>query len=245
MYPYIVTEESIQVFLEDRPFVVHKESKYFEPLLKAIKKDDKKGVDAVCNALGLLKTYLGKSKDFVIDRRSIYYKDEKIQGPLVDRMLKAHADGLSSKPFQNFFKKLMKNPSYNSRQQLYGFLEACDLPVTEDGNFLAYKAVKEDYFDVHTGKTFENRPGAVIEIPRHLVDDNPSNTCSHGLHVCSRAYGKFGPRLMLVEVDPADVVSVPNEYHNAKMRVCKYVVKHEIEEFFDFNDTSVYTDDEY
>lgn len=67
---------------------------------------------------------------------------------------------------------------------------------------------------------------------RSLVDDNPNNTCSSGLHVASFKYAEdFGSgRLVLCEVDPRDVVSVPVDYNSQKMRTCKYKVIGETKE---------------
>ena len=66
-------------------------------------------------------------------------------------------------------------------------------------------------------------------MPRHKVDDRSENTCSHGLHFCSQSYlphyaGGTG-RILLLKIDPADVVSIPTDYNNAKGRACKYWVE--------------------
>jgi hypothetical protein len=67
-------------------------------------------------------------------------------------------------------------------------------------------------------------------MPRSKVDDDPESTCSTGLHVCSfeylRSFG--GQRTMLCQVDPADVVSVPIDYQNTKVRVCRLTVVKEV-----------------
>jgi len=88
------------------------------------------------------------------------------------------------------------------------------LPVTDNGNFLAYKAVRADYTDKHTGK-FLNTIDSVLEMPRNKVDDNKENGCSYGFHAGSVDYAKdFMDRdghLMLVEINPADVVSIPTD----------------------------------
>ena len=84
----------------------------------------------------------------------------------------------------------------------------------------------EDFKDKHT-KSFNNAPGQVCEIPRSAVDDNPDNTCSHGLHVGGYEYAKdfaSGGKLVLVKVNPRDVVAVPNDYNGQKMRVCRFEV---------------------
>jgi acyl carrier protein len=49
--------------------------------------------------------------------------------------------------------------------------------------------------------------------------------CSHGLHAGSLAYARgWAERVILVEIDPADVVSVPGDENCQKLRCCKYTV---------------------
>jgi hypothetical protein len=67
---------------------------------------------------------------------------------------------------------------------------------------------------------------------REDCNHNPKETCSYGLHVASWHYLTSGPgdytdrTLPIVEckVDPANVVSVPTDYDQSKMRVCEYEV---------------------
>ena len=67
---------------------------------------------------------------------------------------------------------------------------------------------------------------------RNKVDDNQNNTCSSGLHFCSKEYlshfGGSDSRTMIVKINPADVVSIPTDYNNSKGRACKYVVVGEL-----------------
>lgn len=170
----------------------------------------------------------------------ITFNGEPVGSTMQKRVAEARELGLPLEPFEKFLGKLDNNPSFNSRQQLMGFLDACDLPITDAGDFIAYKAVRDDFFDKHSG-TVKYAIGSVVEMPRSAVDDNPANTCSHGLHVCSKAYGRFADRLLIVYVNPADVVSVPNEYNNAKMRVCKLTVGEEVKDFRDFTDEPIYS----
>jgi hypothetical protein len=128
-----------------------------------------------------------------------------------------------------FWRNLKANPSFNSRKMLYKFLEHNGHPLTEDGCFIAYRGVTEDFKDLHT-QTFNNAVGQVVEVSRSEVDDNPNNTCSNGLHVACHDYAKgFGPKLIEVKVNPKDVVTVPVDYNGTKMRVCKFEVMAECE----------------
>ena len=53
----------------------------------------------------------------------VYIKGRKIPDVLNDRVLAFKAQGLPFEPLVKFAEKLMHNPSFNSRQMLYKFLE--------------------------------------------------------------------------------------------------------------------------
>lgn len=143
------------------------------------------------------------------------------------RILDFKAQGLPYAPLLKFWENLKKNPSFNARQMLFKFLEHNGVPLTKDGFFIAYRGVSQDFKDKHTGK-FDNKPGSICEMARELVDDNPNNTCSTGLHVACFDYAKgFGERTVEVKVNPADVVAVPTDYNGTKMRVCRFEVVQE------------------
>ena len=95
------------------------------------------------------------------------------------------------------------------------------MPLTPDGNFLAYKGVREDYTDWHSGK-FSNKVGDVNEMTRNNVCDDANVGCSDGFHAGSYEYAKGyahnGGNLMIVEIDPSDVVSVPHDCDCQKLR---------------------------
>ena len=84
---------------------------------------------------------------------------------------------------------------------------------------------------------------------RNEVDDNPDNTCSSGLHVAAYNYAKSfsSGHLVEVEINPEDVVAVPNDYDGEKMRVCKFKVvkicESKLEEEL-YDDGDEYGDDE-
>jgi hypothetical protein len=66
---------------------------------------------------------------------------------------------------------------------------------------------------------------------RHEVDDNKDRTCSSGLHFCSKDYlNSFGgERVVIVKINPRDVVSIPSDYNDTKGRACRYEVVGEID----------------
>ena len=121
----------------------------------------------------------------------------------------------------------MANPSRRAVNELYSFLSHKNLPITDSGTFLAYKSVRSDYTDHHTGE-FSNALGSVLEMPRNAVCDNAGQGCSDGFHAGSLQYassfGGDGSVLLIVEIDPADVVSIPSDCSCQKLRTCKYKV---------------------
>jgi len=163
---------------------------------------------------------------FLVRGGNIYVDDVAAPAALGKKILQFSDEGLPYEPLVEFARNLQRNPSFRSVNQLFSFLEKNDHPITDNGCFIAYKKVRADFKDCHTG-TFDNSPGQVVSMPRNQVDENPEQTCSNGLHVANFAYAKdfYGGGLMLeVEVDPADVVAVPVDYNESKMRVCKYKV---------------------
>lgn len=159
---------------------------------------------------------------------SINYHGQIIHNTLTKRILSFMREGLPHEPLLNFFKNLMANPSKRAVDELYDFLEAGELPITEDGHFLAFKNVRSNYFDIHSSK-FDNSVGKVCEMPRNGVDEDKERTCSYGLHFCSIKYlphfsdGENG-KTMIVKINPKDVVAIPADYENTKGRTCRYEV---------------------
>lgn len=154
---------------------------------------------------------------------------------ITNRIIKMSQQGLNAQPLINFISRLYNNPSKTAIEELYLFIESCELPITEDGCFIAYKIVRNDYTDIYTGR-MNNSVGKVLTMPRHMVDDDRNRTCSAGLHFCSKEYlqhygstSRDNDRCMLVKIDPADVVAIPSDYNNAKGRTWKYEVVGEVE----------------
>lgn len=219
MVNFHVLKESIVLNYDGKTHVIAKGDDRYEGVLACIRSNDLVGIPAIVeiergfNGSGLeLKDGLvyaeGTPIPTELNNRILAYKEAKIP---YDSLLK-------------FWDRLKKNPSFNARLMLFKFLEHNGIAFTQDGHFIAYRGVTEDFKDCHT-QSFDNKPGSICHMDRSLVDDNPNNTCSTGLHVACFSYAKgFGAKLVEVKVDPADVVAVPTDYDNTKMRVCRFEV---------------------
>jgi hypothetical protein len=166
---------------------------------------------------------------------TLYYQDIELRSGLVDRILDSMNKGENFEFYLPFLENLLENPSPKAVSRLFDFLVANDIELTEDGHFIGWKVVRSDYKDHHSG-TFDNSPGQTVKMPRTRVNDNDEVTCSNGLHVCSKSYIKHfscsTSRVVSVKVHPRDVVSIPVDYGDAKMRTCQYEVLEDVTEKF-------------
>ena len=242
--PYILSENSLTIFVEGKPHTLRKDHANFNLARKAI-------LDGETEKLADLVDVQRAVEDFVqgdieVKDEIVYYRGHRLHGVVVDKLLEMLRAGLQdSAPITNFITRLQANPSANSVAELYTFLGYKNLPTTAEGKVLGYKGVQHDYWSttgnadtiVVQGQTNErhqilNEVGATIEVARRCVDDNKDNHCSFGLHVGSYDYanewaGENG-KLLVVEFDPADAVSVPTDCDFQKLRVSKYKVVSDI-----------------
>ena len=165
--------------------------------------------------------------DFKFEDGVLWYEDEQVHDVITDRIVEMLKGGFDHTPMLRFLERLYNNPSYRAINELYTFLQHKFLPITPDGYFLAYKAVRPDFMDKYSGK-FDNSVGNTVKISRRKVDDNCDVACSHGLHVGAidyvKSYGSHGDKVVICKVDPADVVSVPLDSQHQKVRCCGYEV---------------------
>lgn len=181
--------------------------------------------------------------DFKVENGRVFFGEFEVKGPLARKIESIIVDELDATPFARFIEKLLQNPSARAVHELYTFLGYKDLAITDSGNFLGYKGVQHNYYSSHgntqtvvlkgtvdAGGHILNAVGEEVEVQRNNVDDNKDIHCSSGLHVGSLDYAQsFGSRLMIVEVDPRDVVTVPSDCNFQKLRVCRYKVVAEFE----------------
>jgi len=203
-------------------------------IIDKINREDYDGILELIDLVTSVKENLSaRESQFVLEGGYIVYKGEPLNdfmsGRIIDMMAENHNLGYLEK----FIDNLYQNPSYRAVNSLYEFLEHGGIPINSNGNFLVYKKVRANYMDIHSG-TFDNSVGKVCSMPRFKVDENPDNTCSYGLHVCSFDYlPHFGggfDRVVICEVNPKDVVAIPKDYNNTKMRVCEYKVIGELDD---------------
>jgi hypothetical protein len=229
-YPFIMQGNSITVVIGSKPHTISKSHITFQKVLDAIKAQDWNLVKDIIEPVKVVLNY-GKG-NVSVQGEELFWKGKPMHNALTTRMIAMLQDGFPVEPLVNFMENLMTNPSKRAVTELYGFLEKNSLPITPDGCFLAYKKVRNDYLDIHSG-TMDNSVGMIVEMERNEVDDNKDQTCSTGLHFCSQDYlphfgNGYDSRVVILKINPADVVSIPSDYNNAKGRACRYEVVGEI-----------------
>ena len=231
MIPFILKSNSVSLFPPgEPPLVIDASHMNFHAVVDAIKAGNFE--EAV--ELASVQNFVAAMSDgkVAVNQDGVTYMGQPITGYLADKMVTFSNEGLPLEHYCRFLDNLMGNPSMVSRNELFMFLEAADLPITPDGCFLAYKAVRADYTDKHSGK-FSNAPGCAHSMPRSNVNDDRNVTCSYGFHAAAYEYARGfmssdGDRLVAVKINPADVVSVPSDYANQKLRTCRYEVMFEV-----------------
>jgi len=224
--PYLLQGKNIILVVDGKSHTISKDTHIaYGKIVDALKAQD---WDALRDLVEPKKAIVNFGLGYVsIENNKVLWKGQLFHNALATRMIEMYQDGFPIDPMVRFMENLMNNPSKRSVDQVYGFLEKNKLPLTEDGYFLAYKRVRDDYKDIHSG-TLDNSVGQTVQMDRNLVDDNPDSHCSSGLHFCSESYlGHFGngsQPVMILKINPADVVSIPTDYDGAKGRCMRYEV---------------------
>ena len=222
----------ITVVLDGERHSINAGNGMFSKALEAYKVNDWDAFIGCVNPTIRLKSLYASYEGIEVKDGNLYVFGDPVHSTLATRVLSFLEAGLDCVHLFKFILKLNLNPSKRAVDELYTFLEHRALPITDNGNFLAYKAVREDYSDKYSGK-FINTIDAVLEMPRNKVDDDKNVGCSYGFHAGTVEYAKdFMGReghLMIVEINPADVVSIPTDCQFQKLRTCKYKVVGEYE----------------
>jgi len=258
-FPYSISGRSITFYVSGQPYSLDRSAPGYAEL-KALVQTNDPDVDK-CIALTNPITAIASAVETAIaadylprgvvgvTRNTITYNGEPLHGVLIDRIFDVMADGFDVMPWVRFVENLMMNPADFARDELYLWLENSDLPITEDGHFLAYKMVRSDFTSLHGGEV-DNTPGTIVSMPRQDVDPIRDHLCSTGLHFCSKSYlpaaydTSSGNPIVLLKVNPADVVSIPSDYGNSKGRAWKYEVLQTVDFDMERKWSAVYVDDE-
>jgi hypothetical protein len=230
MIDFMKTETNLVIFWNGKTKVVPVGTPAYDEVTALIRCDaNPKDIIDACDLGARVKLKCHSSGLFATDEDcNVWVGDTKVPRTLSDRIVDFVEQGLPFAPLIAFWNNCMLNPDPVARGDLYSFLQHNGHPVTEDGCFIAYKRVRDSFYDHYTG-TINNSVGKKPSMPRSEVDCDPKNTCSRGLHVASLdyaldSYQSGSGRLITVKVNPRDVCAIPPDYNMTKMRTCGYEV---------------------
>ena len=222
---YIVgSQGSISLLIDSKQYSIDRDHPSYAKIRDGLTKLSNEELINLLDVKTAIKTNSGGTLEVVGNQ--IHRNGEPVHHVVADRLIRLLQEGFDITPGLKFLEKILKNPSRNSQLELYNFLDRRNITIDEDGDFRAYKAIRADWTDKHTGK-ISNRIGAVVRMDRCLVDDNKNVHCGAGLHVGGLTYVQnFAGRddkIIIVKVNPEHAVSVPTD-DAEKLRVCEYTV---------------------
>lgn len=232
MNSFIRTSTGLTLVIDNKPYVVAEDHPNYGQIVTAIRNKTWDIVPALIDTKTEMVQYI-TTNELAIDEASgvVTFRGVAVDQTIATHIIKMKRDGFDITPIERYLNNLYNNPSNKAIRQLYGWQAANGFTITDDGYLVAYKRVRDDYRSFYDGSTL-NLVGTVVSMPRNAVDDRSEQTCSHGLHFCAHSYlphyaGGKG-RILILKINPADVVSIPTDYNNAKGRACAYYVQDEL-----------------
>lgn len=241
MIAYTINNEVIVVIVDGVSRVVPRGTAQASQLLAALKQTpiDEREVAMLADLKSALVAYTGGDCEITTSGDVIRH-GEKIDPVFAAMVVRNFEAGTPYDHILKCFDLLDANPSQKVKQMLPAFLKHGGMPITAEGHILAYKAARKDMYSIYSGdntKLVTGRAdeeghiyygiGEKIRVKRNYVEDNPDRPCGPGLHSGSEAYALSWAQsndglMLIVDVDPADVVSVPEDSDGQKMRSCAY-----------------------
>lgn len=235
---------SITVFIGSESFVAtHEHPRFFE-IIDEVRKadpDDAKLRDLFDLTIGLGDKFERLSERVLVRAGRIHFDGVEVHNHLTDTIARMYLGGMEDfTSLVNFMEKIETNPNPHSREHLFRWLVKHDFTICPDGDFLAYKGVSAEFRSISQGTAIVNNtqgqghilnlPGTIVEMPRDQVTFDSHIGCSTGLHAGNWRYARDFSRdkVLRVKINPRDVVSVPVDSNDEKLRVCRYRVLDEV-----------------
>jgi hypothetical protein len=230
----MLQRDFLSVVFNGRSYPMSKSQPTFKQMKAALEKGQ---WDKIPNLISLAAQVAEQSHGRVsVKADGVYYKGVKVENTIAAKISELIDHSKPVAHLLKFMDNLYQQPNVNTVNEIYQWLASGRFALTDDGCFLAYKKVDTDYMDFYT-HTVDNHVGQIVTMARKAVDTNRHNTCSHGLHFCSKGYlpnygGGFSSgncRIMEVKINPADVVAIPVDYSYTKGRTWRYEVLREVQ----------------
>lgn len=249
MFSSLITAFGLSLLMDGEVFVVPTDHPNYQRILNALAAKDYGSLKSLIDVKTVVANWLKDYTDLSIVGGQLALNGAAFSDDVSQKVFSMIEAGNGAGPLVNFLRKVRRNPSSTAQKELLLFCVANGFMLHENGNIVAYKSVRDDYTDIHSGKIL-NAVGSVIRMDRGSVDDKRENTCSHGLHFAAFDYastwaGLQARHLMIMSVNPEHVVSVPVDYHNQKGRCCEYTVVGQVTNWQPLPKQEVYSDSDF
>lgn len=244
-------QQSLTIFPSDgAPIIVTGDHPRFDAILEGARNGEPaENLRELADVSVAIKRYMEPLSERVsVSTGRVYVDGDELDTSLTQHIVRVlEAEGPSSdglRALVSFLEKLLQNPSKLAQETLYDWLSSRPFTITADGDLIAYKGVdsappeaEHEFescfngpaivngieYDPEDGDGVPQSVGDFIELPRSEVDPDQYIACSHGLHVGTYEFARsYGDALLMVVVNPRDVVGVPTRTLAEKVRVCRY-----------------------
>ena len=218
----------------------------FDNGVKTVKRDSEQGKEAMnliatnqlhklVDVVDVAASIADKSGNlFYVNDGMVYSFGERVDTYIENKVIEFSKNNLPFEYLLKFWNNLKQNSFEHVRKFLPEFLENNNYAITQDGMFIAYKRVRNNWKDCWTG-TMDNSIGKVVEMKREDCDQDPHRDCSSGLHAAPFNYAVNFYQTQYTDghviellINPIDVMAVPTGCGSIKIRVCKYIVVGEV-----------------
>lgn len=237
-------QSSLTAFIDGEMYVANQDHSNWSEIVAGVTSGDEGVVRLFNPSVEVAKRFERLTDRVSVANGKVYFDGDHVENAITDQILRFLEADEDFMPLVNFLDKIVQNPESHSREQLYGWIKARpSITITPEGDLVAYKGLTSEetdegtlYKSWHSGTAIVNgevkenqhipqRVGDTVEMARSSVEHNPYEGCSTGLHAGTFDYAQsYGDSRVRVAINPRDVVSVPTEHNEAKIRVCRYVV---------------------
>ena len=241
--PYTSTATSLTVVVGFRPVVIPSSHPNFRQLNEMVRKPATTEADVkpLLDIPQAIVNFTGG--EITVFNGKLFYRGAEVKSNLASIILGfvKSGDTAAAEPFKRFLANCRQNPDLALIDTIYDWCVKGGLPITPDGEIIAWKIVGPDFKSIHSGKRgkLDHAIGSIVTEPREECDPNRTQTCSTGIHFASLEYiqgGGYagglsetsGNRVVAVVVNPADITPLPTDYNLSKGRCCKLRVVGEV-----------------
>lgn len=201
----------------------------FEQIVKLLRKSEYSVALKLFDIKKIIETQ-SKGK-FLIRDNEVLYNGTPVHNTVTERILECSRNNGDVKPLVNFLERLLNNPHKVIFDNLYKYLENYKLPIDQDGYVYGIKAVRPD-LKSKWSSSVQYVIGETYSEPRQFCrqpgTEGQQNDiyCGPGLWFGWTTfvlnYGSPTDHVILVKVDPKNIIATPNLARFQKIACCEF-----------------------